>query len=178
MDFNKFLGNLDEGKSIPGMRSISRRKLYEEVGESAEELKSTATWYYVPEKEYQGFRHIVVENSLDNWAIYYLDGIGTGSKESGGITGDEFGSGTTADYSRAFDMKTDATTVGAMRTGATFEEARDLSRLSKYLINEEKGNGEDNGVNLTGYTIIRRITGDFATILKECVNIVSKDKKS
>lgn len=150
MDFNNFLGKLDESKSF---KRVSGRQLREAAGESAESLKDSAQWYYVPQKEYGGFRHIVVENGPNDWAVYYLENIGAGGAAAD-VSGMKQGMG---DF------------IGAQRAGLSQEEARDLARLANYLV---EGAGEDNGVNLDGYAVQRKVEGDFATVLKECVNIV------
>lgn len=150
MDFNKFLGQLDESKSF---KRVSQKQLREAAGESAESLKDAGQWYYVPQKEYGGFRHIVVENGENDWAVYYLENIGGAGGGSAAKVGGQDLSGL----------------LGAKRVGATQEEARDLQRLANYLT---EGAGEDNGVDLSGYAVQRKVEGDFATVLKECVNIV------
>jgi len=71
MDFSNFLGKLDESKD-KGFVRVSGKQLREAAGETVEALKSSAQWYYVPQKEYGGFRHIVVENGPNDWAVYYL----------------------------------------------------------------------------------------------------------
>jgi len=156
MDFSNFLGKLDESENN-GFVRVSGKQLREAAGESAEGLKSSAQWYYIPQKEYGGFRHIVVENGPNDWAVYYLENI------AGGATG------AAADVSGLGDM---GSFIGAQRAGVPREEARDLQKLSNYLLKE--GAGEDNGINLTGYAVQRKVAGDFATVLKECVGIVKQ----
>lgn len=150
MDFNNFLGQLDESK---GFTRVSGRELREAAGDSAEALKDAAQWYYVPQKEYGGFKHIVVENGPNAWAVYYLENIGAGG-------------GGAADVSGMGDM---SSFLGNKRAGVSADEAKDLSRLASYLV---EGTGEDNGQSLEGYAVQRKVEGDFATVLKECVNIV------
>lgn len=156
MDFSNFLGKLDESKD-KGFVRVSGKQLREAAGETAEALKSSAQWYYVPQKEYGGFRHIVVENGPNDWAVYYLENIGAGA------------TGSAADVSGLGDM---GSFIGAQRAGVSTDEARDLQRLSDYLLNE--GTGEDNGISLAGYAVQRKVAGDFATVLKECVSIVKQ----
>lgn len=157
MDFNKFLGKLDESKDKSFVR-VSGKQLREAAGENADALKDSAQWYYVPQKEYGGFRHIVVENGPNDWAVYYLENIGGGaSSGAADVSGLQGGMGSL---------------LGAQRAGVGVDEARDLQRLSNYLLKE--GTGEDNGVNLTGYAVQRKVAGDFATVLKECVAIVKQ----
>lgn len=150
MDFNNFLGKLDESKSF---RRVSGRALREAAGENAESLKDSAQWYYIPQKEYGGFRHIVVENGPNDWAVYYLENIGAGGSAAD-VSGMEGGMGNF---------------IGAQRAGVDAQEARDLQRLADYLV---EGTGEDNGIDLSGFAVQRKVEGDFATVLKECVNIV------
>lgn len=157
MDFSNFLGKLDESKD-KGFVRVSGKQLREAAGETAEALKGSAQWYYVPQKEYGGFRHIVVENGPNDWAVYYLENIGAGATGSAAdVSGIAGGMGSF---------------IGAQRAGVSQEEARDLARLSGFLLNE--GSGEDNGINLAGYAVQRKVAGDFATVLKECVSIVKQ----
>lgn len=143
MDFDKFLGTLNESNGNNGFRRVSAQQLAESAGESVDGIKAQGR-YYVPQKEYGGFRHIVSEKGPNSWAVYYLDQVGTGAA----TVDDE------ADWGE-FEMARN--------------EARDLERLRNYL---KEGNGEDNGINLDGFAVRRKVEGDFATVLKECVNIV------
>jgi hypothetical protein len=154
MDFGKFLNNLDENKSF---KRVSGRQLREAAGEDAASVAQGAQWYYVPAKEYGGFRHVVVENGANDWAVYYLENIGAG--------------GAKADVS---GMAGGGSFIGAQRAGVAQEEARDLQRLADYLTEGNFGNGEDPGVDLSGFAVQRKVAGDFATVLKECVNIVKQ----
>jgi hypothetical protein len=79
MDFGKFLNNLDENKSF---KRVSGRQLREAAGEDAASVAQGAQWYYVPAKEYGGFRHVVVENGANDWAVYYLENIGAGGAKA------------------------------------------------------------------------------------------------
>ena len=148
MDFGNFLNELDESKSF---KRVSGRQLKEAMGESAEGLKEAAQWFYVPQKEYGGFKHIVVENGPNAWAVYYLENIGGSggaARDVSGMAGGGF-----------LDKK----------AGLSREEAKDLANLANYLA---EGAGEDNGQSLAGFAVQRKVEGDFATVLKECVNIV------
>lgn len=151
MDFNKFLGSLDESKK---MVTVSGEKF---LGEAAGDGK----WYYVPKEEYGGFRHIVVEKGDNDWEVHYLEkvgGAGGKKRDVSGIKGASF------DAAKA----------------STQKEAKDIERLINYLSEAKgddaeslkQGQGEDNGVDLSGYVVQRSVTGDFAKILKECVDIV------
>ncbi len=151
MDFGNFLSELNESK---GFKRVSGRQLKEAMGDSAESLKDNAQWFYVPQKEYGGFRHIVVENGPNDWAVYYLENIGG----AGGVVRDVSGMQGNSGF---LDKK----------AGLSKEEAKDLDRLANYLA---EGTGEDNGQNLAGWVVQRKVSGDFATVLKECVEIVKK----
>lgn len=149
MDFGNFLNELNEDKgfSVKQVSSKQLNEMAEGTGESAADLKEDAKWYYVPTKEYGGFRHIIVESG-SGWGVYYLDQIAGAGKEAADVSG----------WGDEYEMSRN--------------EERDLNNLRSFLLNE--GSGEDNGVNLKGFVVRRKVEGDFATVLKECVEIVKK----
>lgn len=152
MDFGNFLGQLDESKSF---KKISGKQLREAAGESATDITSDNKWFYVPTKEYNGARHIIKEEGPNAWVVYYLENIGV----AGGGAADTSGIGDMSAF------------LGAKRAGIDAHEAKDLSKLAGYL---SEANGETNGVNLEGLVVVRKVAGDFATVLKECVGIVKQ----
>lgn len=159
MDFNNFLNKLDESKDFI---RVSTRQLNEAMGDAAEPLKKGG-WYYVPTKEYNGFRHLVKENGPNDWVVYYLEYIG-------GSAGAVRDVSSMASGGEAF--------LGAKRSGVSKDEARDLSRLANYLV-EGAGDskGIDNGVDLTGFVVQRKVAGNFSLVFKECTSIVGLSKE-
>ena len=157
MDYVDFLKKMDEN-----VVRISSKQLNEEEGDDGASLVQQAEgadkWYYVPAKEYGGFRYLVIENSPDDWAVYFLDkGLSTGNKA--------------VDFGRF-----DAERMGLQRNDnydpEEFQrENREVRKLGKYL---NEGKGEANGVDLNGYTVQRVVEGDFKKILLACVDIVKK----
>lgn len=149
MRFNSFLGRLEE--------SSSKRTLNEQdKGMSGEELKQSLgdKWAYVPEKEYGGFKPVVVEEGNDQWTIYYLDKVGSSA------AGDEEDWG-------------DVDAFASQKKESTDEE-----RLRRFFENGMKPLSEeiegDKSADLSEYIVQRKESGDFATILEKCVNLVEK----
>lgn len=143
MDLNNFLGRLDE---------TSVKKLSEANDKTGEDLKSEigSNWAYIPEKEYGGFKHVVVEEGEDKWTIYYLDQVGSAA------AGDEEDWGD---------------------VDAFASQKQDEERLRKFvesgmMLKEELEGDKD--ADLSGYIVQRKESGSFAEILEKCVAIVEK----
>lgn len=148
MNFDNFLGRLDES---------STKKLQEAEQQSAQELVDGLgdKWAYVPEKEYGGFLPVVVEEGSDQWTIYYLDKVGAeaaGEEEDWG----------------------DVDAFAAQKR----EESSDEERLRRFFENGMKPLHEEiegnKNANFEDYIVQRKESGDFATILEKCVNLVEK----
>jgi hypothetical protein len=175
MDFNSFLGKLDESNGS-GFRSYSGRALYEEGAPGTQDV----AWAYIPEKQYGDNRHLVIEHTDGKWELLYLQGGRTAAAAS--------------DYTDA-DSEIAGFQNGPVpgsTTGVPVGEARDLEKLVNYLmakpLNEAAPSVNVLGLGTFTGTIdggspdlfngwkIGRSTGktDFGTVLKECVQIVQK----
>jgi hypothetical protein len=171
MDFNSFLGKLDESNGS-GFRSFSGKALYE-AGVPGATADITADWFYVPEKIYKNSRHVVVEKG-NEWSLYWLVPYG---KSSGRINQD------------AVDAAADEFGYRSAETGLPVGEARDLEKLVNYLMEAAPvsktaseavaqgfhvtGSGELNA-DISGWKFMpsMTVTGDFGTVLKACVELV------
>lgn len=146
MDLNNFLGRLDE--------SSVKKVLTEADSKTGEDLKGElgSKWAYIPEKEYGGFKHVVVEDGNDQWTIYYLDQVGSAAAGDDEDWGDV----------DAFSSK----------------KQEDVERLRRFvesgmtMMNEEVEG--DKSADLSGYIVQRKESGSFAEILEKCVQIVEK----
>jgi hypothetical protein len=178
MDFNSFLGKLDESNSS-GFRSFSGKTLFEDGAPGAATAdggSQSIAWAYIPEKQYGRNRHLVIEHTDNKWELLYLQGGGTTSAANKNVYRDA------DDEVLGFQ--------GGPASGAPVGEARDLEKLVNYLmskpLNEGAGSvsivgagtftGTIEGANpglFDGWRILRS-TGktDFGTVLKECVQIV------
>lgn len=146
MDLNNFLGRLDE--------SSAKKVLTEADSKTGEQLKGELgnKWAYIPEKEYGGFKHVVVEEGEDKWTIYYLDRVG---KEAAAGDDDE-----------SWD-----------NLDALASQKQDEERLRRFVENGMTLNEEiegDKSADLGEYIVQRKESGSFAEILEKCVAIVEK----
>lgn len=144
MDLNNFLGRLDE--------SSVKKTLTEANEQTGEALKGELgnKWAYIPEKEYGGFKHVVVEEGDDQWSIYYLDQVGSAAAGEEEEWGD---------------------------VDAYASQKQDEERLRKFIENGMIMNEEiegDKSADLSGYIVQRKESGTFAEILEKCVAIVEK----
>jgi hypothetical protein len=178
MDFNPFLGKLDESNGS-GFRSFSGKALYEDGvpgAATADGGSQSIAWAYIPEKQYGRNRHLVIEHTDNTWELLYLQGGRT-------VVGAN-------DYTDADDE------VLGFQNGSTsgvpVGEARDLEKLVNYLMAKPLNEGASSVSVLGAGTFtgpveggppelfngwkILRSTGktDFGTVLKECVQVVQR----
>jgi len=163
MDFDKFLGRLDEStvksmlKEWKGSEAVdSWAALPEDVKAALQaEGLSKATWAYIP----KGRDLVVVEEGPNNWSLFSLKSTLNNSRKRN-YSGSRL--------NEASPMNFDVDELDA-ETRSSLKTASNQSNQGNHI-------GSRTGiVSSEGVKAVQIKSGEFADILKECVAIVKED---
>jgi hypothetical protein len=142
--------------------------------EIAEDILDRARWFYISNRPYNSFHILIVENSTDDWTLYFLDKQAESGDQLREVSGMMAGIDTFLDVKLEKKPKPIAPKPKSSFLRQAIPD--DYSDTYVYdvfrLIENSRSNREDVDRNISGCVVIRKIHGNLGAMIHEFLKIV------
>ena len=129
-----------------------------------EDILDKARWFYIPYQPYKTFYHLIVENDVDDWTLYFLENI-----SSAGQIADVSGLMGGLDFFN--EPKGDTQARKPENLKQDFPIPPDYAEVRKYevfrVMEKERGNPENIDRDIDGCGIVREVHGNLGAMIHE-----------